>query len=141
MTRNFICFIFILTAIFSATAWTAQATEVAKYGKVMTDGTGLEISMVRYGDEDARQYLAEIKGVDNPLDGKVVLLTASGGGTSATYYTMENGKNLMRQPSHGWFGWEAYIGGKTYTIGEDPRESKKLKTSEILKTYKKQQNK
>ena len=126
----------ILMMGFTMTALSADT--IASNGVVFSDKGSLEISLVRFGPEKDQTYLAKVSGVDSDLNGKVILLTASGGVTGPTYYARDNGKNLLRAPAHDYFGWEAYFGSKTYKISMDKEATKKLATETLLKEYKNQ---
>jgi hypothetical protein len=115
--------------------------DVAPVGVVFTDHGSLELTLVRYGPEENHVFLVKIDGVDDPSNGKVVKVTMQGGGTSATYYKLENDRNLLRAPAHQYFGWEAYFGSKTYKIDRDGKKTKELKTAEILSAFNNQTKK
>lgn len=119
----------------------AGTDEVAGVGVVFTDSATFEASLVRFGPEANHTFLAQVKGVDNALNEKVIKVTAEGGGTGATYYVKDGGWNLFRAPAHEYFGWEAYVGGKTYKINQDKDKTKALNTAALLETYKKQSKK
>lgn len=119
----------------------AAKEEVANVGVVFTDAGTFQASLVRFGPEADHTFLAKVSGVDSPLNNKVMKVSTSGGGTGATYYTKEDGGNLFRAPAHEYFGWEAYVGGKTYKINQDKKLTKELDTKAMLSEYKKQQKK
>jgi hypothetical protein len=119
----------------------AAKDEVANGGVVFTDKGTFEATLVRFGPEADHTFLAKVSGVDSPLNNKVMKVTSNGGGTGATYYTKEDGGNLFRAPAHEYFGWEAYVGGKTYKINQDTKLSKALNTNALLTEYQKQQKK
>ena len=124
-----------LAVFFSLTVFAADSKEIAKVGVVFVDEGTFELALVRYGDPSENTYLAEISGVDDPLNGKVLKVRATGGGTSATYYEREGGGNLLRAPQHQYFGWEAYLGNKTFKINQDTKKTKALKTETVLAKY------
>ena len=112
-----------------------SVAKVAKNGVVFTDKKSFELSLVKYGEAKDKKYLVQFKGYDDEDEGKVFLVTESGGGTSARYFAKEDDSNILRAPPHEYFGWEAYIGDKTFKVSEDAEKSKALDTSLMLKLF------
>ena len=119
----------------------AKTNEIADVGVVFADSGTFEAALVRFGPPADNTFLVQLKGVDDPLNGKVIKVKTEGGGTGAQYYVKDGGGNLLRAPAHDYFGWEAYVGGKTYKINQDKKKSADLKTADMLSTYLKQNKK
>jgi len=113
------------------------ADKIAKNGIVFTDSGTFEVELAQLGPESDNTYLVRFKGYDDENAEKVFKVTTTGGGTGARYYEKEDGTNFLRAPAHNYFGWEAYVGNKTFKISKNDKKTKALNTADLLKNFKK----
>ncbi len=115
--------------------------QVASIVKVFKGPEGSRISMVKVtGDQGL--YLIKIEGVDSPWNNKVLLHKEdSANVNTADYWTENEGKKWntisKRNCYNGFCSYEVFLPGKqgALSFSYDEAESKKIKSSEILKSF------
>lgn len=125
----------IFTLLFISSLVCFAEMNVKKIGVILEDDKTAEIELVEVTGGKSSQFLVRINGTNTELDEKVISVTESGGGTSATYYVKEDGKNLLRKSNVEFWPWEAYIEGKTFKLNLNSKKSKELKTHLILSDF------
>lgn len=99
----------------------------AKYGKVLTNGSTVEVKLVQYGDHTSPYYLIQVTGVNSPIDGKTYQYDQTPAGSKKFFYT-RNDKNLLREDNG---SYELYINSETIALKEDGKKSKDFDTSKM----------
>ena len=132
---------FLLATITLAAALGASAQDLAKHGAAFKGGQGQVLILAPTADD--KGALVQVKGVNNPLDGVVLLTEKVVEGDRVAYRTQIDGRawNVLRtEERNGWMRATAYLPGVRdgVALGYDERAAKALDLAALRAEYQKQ---